>query len=322
MKTILLALDSLSEEDRERIESLAPDYKLLVTKDEDAIRDAWDDIEIAAADVGIERLLEMPNLRWYQQWGAGADWVMEHPEAQEKDWVVTNASGVHAIPISEHIFAMMLALARRIPEAVKAQERHAWTRSDGLPPVFELAHKTLLVIGVGAIGERTARIAAAMDMHVIGLRRDPDKPAEGVSRMVGPDQLDEVLPEADFVVLTVPLTCETRHMIGDHQLGLMKRSATIYNIGRGGTIDQDALIDALENSRIGGAGLDVTDPEPLPADSRLWDAPNVLITGHYSGSTPAYQERALEIFAENLERYREGQPLRNELDLSLGIRSS
>lgn len=322
MKTILLALDNLSEEDKRRIESLAPDYCLLVTKDEAIIREAWDEIEIAAADVGIERLLEMPNLRWYQQWGAGADWVMEHPEAEDKDWVVTNASGVHAIPISEHIFALMLALARRIPEAVKAQGRHAWTRGGGLPPVSELAGKTLLLIGVGAIGERTASIAAAMDMHVIGVRRDPDKPAEGVARMVGPEQLDAVLPEADFVVLTVPLTSETQHMIGRRQLALMKPNATIYNIGRGGTIDQDALIEALESGQIGGAGLDVTDPEPLPADSRLWDAPNVLITGHYSGSTPAYAERALGIFIDNLERYIQGQPLRNELDLSLGIRTS
>ncbi len=322
MKTILLAIEHLPDDAREHIEALAPEYQLLVTRDENAICAAWDQIEIAGGDVGIERLLAMPRLHWYQQWGAGADWIMQHPEAREKDWVVTNASGLHAIPISEHIFALMLALARRLPEAVRAQERHAWVRSDGLPPVFELAGKTMVLVGVGAIGQRTARLAKAMEMRVIGVRRDPTKPAQGVARMVGPNELDEVLPEADFVVLTVPLTPETRHMIGPCQLALLKPTACLINIGRGGTVDQAALVEALQRGQIGGAGLDVTDPEPLPPDAPLWDAPNTLITGHYAGSTPAYGERALAIFTDNLARYLAGQPLRNQLDLSLGIRVS
>ncbi len=323
MKTILLAIDHLSEEVRARIAALAPDYRLLVTRDAEAIRSAWDEVEIAGGDVGIERLLAMPRLRWYQQWGAGAEWIMEHPEAQQKDWVVTNASGLHAIPISEHILALLLAMARRLPEAVQAQQRHAWVRGGGLQaPVFELAGKTMVLIGVGAIGQRTARIASALEMRVIGVRRDPDRPVEGVARMVGPDQLDDVLPEADVVVLTVPLTPETQHMIGPRQLARMKPSACIINIGRGGTIDQEALIEALNSGQIAGAGLDVTDPEPLPADSPLWEARNALITGHYAGSTPVYQQRALDIFVDNLARYVAGQPLRNRLDLSLGIRIS
>jgi phosphoglycerate dehydrogenase-like enzyme len=322
LRTILLAIGDLDSQARQRIESLAPGYRLLITRDDAEIAAARDDIEIAAGDVGIERMLAMPCLRWYQQWGAGADWVMKHPEAKDKDWVVTNASGVHAVPISEHIFALMLALARRIPEAVQAQQRHAWVRGDGLPPVFELAGKTMVLIGVGAIGQRTARIAAAMDMRVIGVRRDPSAPAEGVERMVGPDQLDAMLPEADFIVLTVPLTPETQHIIGRRQLELVKPTACIINIGRGGTIDQEALIEALESGRMGGAGLDVTDPEPLPSDSRLWDAPNTLITGHYAGGTPSYQARALAIFEDNLARYVAGRPLRNRLDLALGVRVS
>jgi len=175
---------------------------------------------------------------------------------------------------------------------------------------------------VGAIGHRTARLAASLEMHVIGLRRDPERQVQGIERMVGPDDLDAVLPEADLVVLTVPLTPETRHLIGARQFALMKPTASIYNIGRGGTIDQEALIEALRSGQIAGAGLDVTDPEPLPAESPLWDLDNVLITGHYSGSTPAYDERALAIFEENLGRYARGEPLRNRLDLTLGIRVS
>ncbi|NLX43819.1 MAG: D-2-hydroxyacid dehydrogenase, partial [Chloroflexi bacterium] len=205
---------------------------------------------------------------------------------------------------------------------VRAQDRHQWKRGDSPHPIMELAGKTVLLIGVGAIGERTARLCSALGMKVIGLRRDPSRPAEGVMRMVGPQDLDAVLPQADLVVLTAPLTPETVHMIGAPQLRLMKASACIFNIGRGGTIDQQALISALQRGEIAGAGLDVTDPEPLPADSLLWDLPNVLITGHYSGSTPHYEERALAIFEDNLARWVRGVPLRNQLDLRLGIRIS
>jgi phosphoglycerate dehydrogenase-like enzyme len=171
---------------------------------------------------------------------------------------------------------------------------------------------------VGAIGEETAKIAAALNMRVIGVRRDPSVGAEGVERMVGNDQLLEVLPEADFVVLTVPLTQETAGMIGERELRAMKQSAYIINIGRGKTIDQDALIRALQEGQIAGAGLDVTDPEPLPEDSPLWDLENVIITAHYSGLTPHYNERAMEIFMDNLRRYQAGEELRNVVNKNLG----
>jgi len=322
MPTVLLAMDHLAPETAERLRSLATGYDLLVTRDADAIGAVMQDIEVVSGHISLETVLAMPHLRWYQQWGAGAEWIMEHPEIRERDLMVTNASGVHAVPISEHLLAMMLALARRIPDAVRAQDRHEWLRGGWSHPVFELAGKTLLLIGVGAIGLRTARLAAALEMHVIGVRRDPERQVRGIERMVGPDDLDAVLPEADLVVLTVPLTPETRHLIGAKQFALIKPTATIYNIGRGGTIDQEALMEALRNGQIAGAGLDVTDPEPLPPDSPLWDLDNVLITGHYSGSTPAYDERALAIFEENLGRYVRGEPLRNRLDLTLGIRVS
>lgn len=322
MPTVLLAMDPLAPETAERLRALATGYDLLVTRDADAIAAAMPEIEVVSGHIPLETVLAMPNLRWYQQWGAGAEWIMEHPEIRERDLVVTNVSGVHAVPISEHLLAMMLALARRIPDAVRAQDRHEWLRGGWSHPVFELAGKTLLLIGVGAIGQRTAHLAAALGMHVIGVRREPDRQVRGIERMVGPEELDAVLPEADLVVLTVPLTPETRHLIGARQFALMKRTATIYNIGRGGTIDQEALIEALRSGQVAGAGLDVTDPEPLSAESPLWDLDNVLITGHYSGSTPAYDDRALAIFEENLGRYVRGEPLRNRLDLTLGIRVS
>jgi len=144
------------------------------------------------------------------------------------------------------------------------------------------------------------------------------RPAAGVARMVGPETLDEVLPSADFLVLTAPLTQETERLINEARLRRMKPHSVIINIGRGRTIDQAALIRALQEGWIGGAGLDVTDPEPLPADSPLWGLPNVLITAHYAGRTPAYDARALTIFMDNLARYVAGQPLRNVVDKQQG----
>ena len=309
--------EALTAADRATIAGLAPDMQLIVSDDPAQIEPVLPEVEIAAGHTSPALLARMPNLRWYQQWGAGADWLMRHPELAERDFIITNASGVHAIQISEHILALLLAFARRLPQACRAQLRGEWQRQER-EQIFELAGKTMVLIGVGAIGERTAALAAALDVRVIGVRRDPTAPAPGIARLIGPERLADVLPEADFVVLTVPLTHETRHMIGERELRLMKPTAHIVNIGRGGTIDEDALIRALREGRIAGAGLDVFEHEPLPPDSPLWAMTNVIITGHYAGVTPAYDVRAFEVFLDNLRRYRAGQPLRNVVDKRLG----
>ena len=241
---------------------------------------------------------------------------MRYPEAVARPFVLTNVSGVHAVPISEHIIMLVLALARQLPHAVRAQDRHEWRRP-GRDAVVEVAGKTMVLVGVGAIGERTARLASCFDMRVLGVRRDPSRAAPGVEQMFGPDCLDELLPQADFLVLTAPLTPETRGMIGARQLALMKKSAFAINIGRGGTIDESALVRALETGMIAGAGLDVFSTEPLPADSPLWALPDVIVTAHYSGESPAYYERAFSIFLDNLQRYVNGEPLRNVVDKKL-----
>jgi phosphoglycerate dehydrogenase-like enzyme len=309
--------DALNAADRATIAALAPDMRLIVTDDPAQIEPLLPAVEIATGHVPPTLLARMPNLRWYQQWGAGADWLMRHPEIAVRDFVITNASGVHAIQISEHILALLLAFARRLPQAMAAQLRGEWQREER-QDIFELAGKTMLLIGVGAIGERTARLAAALDVRVIGVRRDPAAPAPGIERMIGPERLAAVLPEADFIVLTVPLTPDTRHMIGERELRLMKPTAFIVNIGRGGTIDEAALIRALAEGWIAGAGLDVFEKEPLPTDSPLWRMANVIITAHYAGATPHYNERALAIFLDNLRRYTAGEPLRNVVDKTLG----
>ncbi|MBX3002194.1 MAG: D-2-hydroxyacid dehydrogenase [Caldilineaceae bacterium] len=319
MSLILMTLESgrISEEQIDQMGEAAPEMKVVITQDRQEIESLLEEIEIVVGDLPRDLLPRAKKLRWMQLWGAGADWLMRYPEAQEMDFVLTNASGVHAIPITEHIFAFLFSLGRGFHKAMRAQVEGKWRKPEG-DELFELPDKTMVLLGVGAIGQQTARIADALNMRVIGVRRDPSVSAPGVERMVGNDQLLVVLPEADFVVVTVPLTHETERMIGERELRAMKPGAYIVNIGRGKIIDQDALIRALREGWIAGAGLDVTDPEPLPADSPLWAMENVIITAHYSGLTPYYDERALEIFLDNLKRYRAGEEMRNVVDKGLG----
>jgi phosphoglycerate dehydrogenase-like enzyme len=310
---LMLSQEQVTNAQLEEIKAIAPVKDLLFTLEHEEIDHFVDDIEVAAGWVPRELLTRLKNLRWFQQWGAGADWLMDHPEMAVKDFILTNMSGLHAIPISEHIFSFMLAFARDLPRAVMAQERGEWSKHE-LYKVFELAGATMVLIGVGAIGARTAQIANAMGMRVLGVRRNPEIRVTGVESMFGPADFKDILSMGDFVVLTVPLTPETRGMIGEQELKTMKPSAYIINIGRGGTIQEESLVKALQEGRIAGAGLDVFETEPLAPESPLWALDNVIITPHFSGLTPYYAERGLEIFKENLRRYQAGKPLKNVVD--------
>ena len=212
--TILIALDPVlvPEQQMQRIRQAEPGARIIVTDRREEIEPLLSEIEIAAGHFPTQWIPRAPSLRWYQQWGAGTDWLLHSPEAVQKDFILTNASGVHAIPISEHILALLLAFARRLPQAERAQQQHSWEH-ETKPEPFELAGKTMLLVGVGAIGRRTAQIAAAMGMHVQGMRHNPEKTAPGIEKMFGPDRLAEALPAADFVVLTIPLTNETRGLM-------------------------------------------------------------------------------------------------------------
>lgn len=321
MKIILLSLepDTLTVDQVARVREITPtDAAVVVTRDREEIDSMLHQVEIAAGWFPADLLPQATNLRWYQQWSAGADWLLDHPEAVEASFTLTNTSGIHAIQITEHIFALLLAFARELPQAIEAQGQREWIPIEQHEGLFELADKTMLLIGVGAIGERTAQIAQAMGMRVLGVRRDPTVDAPGVDAMFGPDQLLDILPQADFVVVTVPLTEESRDIIAAPELHTMKESGILVNIGRGGTVDEDALVQALRKEWIAGAGLDVFETDPLPEDSPLWTHENVIVTSHYAGATPHYHDRALEVFLDNLQRYEAGKPLQNVVDKKVG----
>ncbi len=309
--------DHFSGAQWDEVRRAAPRLEIRATRDKDEVTSSLSDIEVAAGSFPRDLLAKAPNLRWFQQWGAGADWLLKYPDAAEHPFTLTNVSGVHAVPISEHILSFMLAFARGLPGAVRDQAQHRWRKADERS-VFELAGKTALLIGVGAIGERTAKLAATLGMRVWGVRRDPSKEVACVEKMVTRDELHTLLPEADFVILTVPLTKETRHMMSADEFGAMKDSGYLINIGRGGTVNEADLIWALQEGQIAGAGLDVFEEEPLPEDSPLWEMENVIVTAHYSGDTPHYDERALEIFLENLRRYEAGEALTHVVDKERG----
>lgn len=301
----------------ERVEQLVDGYELLVTTDRQEIERRLDRIEIALAGFPHDLIPKAPALRWVQQQGAGADWLTRHPEVRAHEFTLTNASGVHAVPISEHMLGFLLALGRGFPACARDQRRRVW-QENRAQELFELDGKRVLILGVGAIGARFAVLCRACGMETVGMRRDPSVPAEGVDRMVGPDDLLAELPHADVVASTLPYTEETHHLLDADAFDAMKRGVIVVNIGRGGTIDEAALVAALERGTVRAAGLDVFETEPLPEHSPLWDMDNVLITPHYAGLTPRYNERLFDIFVDNLQRYLRGEELRNVVDKGLG----
>lgn len=260
-----------------------------------------------------------PALRWVQLTSAGVDRLLESP-LLARGVLVTTASGIHGIPIGEYVLAGMLALAKGLPQAMAAQRERAWR-----PYVpEELAGRTLGIVGLGAIGSHLARLARAFQMRVIAVRRSCQRPQERppdapeVDLLLPPSHLDRLLSEADYVALCVPLTRETQGLIGRRELALMRPGAVLINIARGPVVDEEALIEALREGRLGGAVLDVFQREPLPPESELWEMSNVILTPHISGGTPRYMERAIDIFCDNLRRFLAGQPLRNLVDPQRG----
>jgi phosphoglycerate dehydrogenase-like enzyme len=273
---------------------------------------------VGGTSVTAEVLAAAPHLRWIQATSAGVEEFLI-PELRERSIALTNFSGVAAPNIAEHVLALMLAFARGLKPLLERQARRNWPAENRTVPTFELSGQTLGVVGMGDIGDEVAKRAHALGMHVIATQRHEGEPPPYVERLLtGDDGLDALLPIADHVVLCLPLTAQTRHAISADELTRMQPSAHLYNIGRGDLIDEDALVEALREGRIAGAGLDVAATEPLPPDSPLWDAANVIITDHTAGETPRYWDRGIELVIENLRRFQAGQQLRNLVDTRAG----
>ena len=257
-----------------------------------------------------------PNLRWLQYPGAGIDSLQPTGLLDADSGVmVTTAAGIHAATISEYVFGSMLMFNWNWPEMVRLQSSHVWAHSASWYNLGgrELEGQTLGVVGVGSIGRRVARLGQAFGMQVLGMRysAQPGEQDRDVDRLFTPEQLHEMLPLCDYIVLSVPLTPATEGMIGEQELRLMKPNAYLVNVARGRVVDEEALIRALQEKWIAGAGLDVAEPEPLPPDSPLYTLQNVILTPHISGVSVHYDERLTALFADNLRRYRSGQPLLN-----------
>ena len=272
-----------------------------------------------------EQLRAAKQLAWLHIISAGVSQLM-YPELRESNIVVTNASGVHAAPMAEHVAGSVIALARDFPGAMRYQLRRQWAQQeiwDGPARPREIAGLLALIVGFGAVGQAIAERLRALGMRVWAVSRsgqiDPaiTRPALA-ERLFPATHLDAALPEADFVVLAAPETAETRHLIGARQFTLMKPSAFLINVARGSLIDESALVAALERRTIAGAALDVAAEEPLPAESPLWARENVFITPHVSGTSERVWERESELLLDNLERWFSGQELRNRVDLKRG----
>ncbi len=280
------------------------------------------DRRIAEADVlvvsGLWRhsLLERaPRLRLIQSIGAGVDQFPRDALAA-RGVRLASARGVNARAVSEHAMALILALARKLPEARDNQRQRAWRGMVGDPEAREdeLGGKTLVVVGLGAIGTRLAALAKAFDMRVIGVRRNVAAGGGAADAVRALGELRSLLPEADVVALACPLTPETEKLIDTEALARMKPSAVLVNVARGRCVDEGALIAALATRRIAGAGIDVTVEEPLAPASPLWSMENVLLTPHTAGETRRYEDNVLAILMENLDRLWQGETtLRNQV---------
>jgi glyoxylate/hydroxypyruvate reductase len=256
-----------------------------------------------------------PRLRWVQATSAGIGGFLERTHLAATPLVFTTAAGVHAIPLAEFALLGLLYFAKDMPLLARRQRERHWQRL----AVGQLAGRRVLLVGLGGTGRAVARLLAAAGVEVTGAARTPrHRDAPGVAAFVTPDQIGQVLPGVDALVLACPLTDQTRHLISARELALMRPGAVLVNISRGQVVDEDALTTALSSGHLGGACLDVFETEPLPASSPLWELDNVIISPH-SASTVADENRLLtELFTDNLQRWLAGRPLRNVYDRAAG----
>jgi D-2-hydroxyacid dehydrogenase (NADP+) len=305
----------------EQIRARWPEMRVVHLPRYDRILDELPDSDIFVGfSLRPEQFALARKLKWLHSTAAGVGQLM-YPELQKSGIEVTNASGVHRIPMAEHVLGTLIALARRFPDCFRYQQQSRWAQRElWNAPVRlrELRGQILLFIGFGAIGREVAKVIRPLGMRVWAVTRS-GVAAEGLAEQAFPaSKLEEALPQADFVVLAAPETPETRKMIGAREFALMKPSAYFINVSRGALVDEPALISALEQHKIAGAALDVASQEPLPPENPLWKLDNAFITPHMSAVSEHLWERQTDLLMENLERWFAGEELLNRVDLNRG----
>ena len=302
---------SVSEEDERIIEEAVPQVALTVVRGEEVTPELIGKAQIIFGWLTKEQIGQAKCLKWLHLPSAGADDYTTISDYCNNDIRVTTSSGVFGMPIAEHIFAMILAYNHNLQEYAYKKAEKKWHRNWNTKDFFG---STIGILGLGDIGTEVAKRAKVWGATVIAVKRRQSEKPEYIDRLYSMEELDEVLKQSDYLVLALPNTPKTRNIINEEKLRLMKPEAFLVNIGRGALVDQEALIRALSEGWIGGAGLDVTEPEPLPEDSPLWELKNVLLTPHASGTSPTNGVRRREIILKNLKNYLEGRPLINQVD--------
>ncbi len=316
----VLFAGNLKEKYRDPLETRFPEVKILASTEEEELLQHIPDADILVGWGGIisSRLLQNgKRLKWVHALTTGVEKFL-HPEIVNSDIILTNSKGLHKYQLSEHVFSFILGFARNQFIFRDLQHKKNWEKLS----VRTLAHSTLGIIGLGATGREIARKGKAFDMNVEAVKRNPDR-LEGiglkcVDAVYAPYQLEEFLPRVDYLVLSVPLTAETRHMMGANELSLLQEHAFLVNVSRGDIIDESALYRMLAERCIGGAGLDVFTEEPLPETSPFWELENCFITPHVAGASPDYNREAIALFRDNLEAYLRGDTLLNRVDKQKG----
>ena len=310
----VLVFAHLEEGHLAQIRAVDPSVEVVAVTDRQKGIELADRAEIMVGwSVPREAIQRAGRLRWIHSTAAGVDQLL-FPEVLERNIQVTTSSGIHQ-PLVEHVFAMLLAFVRRLHIAVRNQQERKWDRTRVAGG--EVRGMTIGVLGLGSIGAEVAEKAAIFGMRVIGTKRTPSA-VPHVDRVYPPEALADVLAQSDVIVVALPLTAETRGLLGAAEFRMMKPGAVVINIGRGQIIQEAALVRALQERWIGGACLDVFEREPLPADSPLWGMEDVILTPHVSGGWPGYLDAAVPLFCENLARYLRGAPLLNLVERSRG----
>lgn len=306
---------TLSDDHVKQIETAFPDLEVAVALGEATEEQSRDADILAGFPVRIPKVTEGMKVRWIHTLSAGVDYVLTPEVKAREDIVVSNSSGIHAIPITEHVIGLILSYNQQFPRIFRDQAVKKWEKNVNSS---ELHGKTVTIVGLGAIGSQLAKTLKAFDCTVHGVVRTIREAPSYVDSLCTSDTMQEVLAVSDYVVICLPGSPETKGMFDAKVFGQMKESGVIVNIGRGTIINQDDLIEALENKTIAGALLDVTTPEPLPPESPLWSMPNVIITPHCSSATTKAMDRIIDRLCLNIDAFIKEEKLPNEVDKKLG----